>query len=186
MLKKCWWLGNHLEDDYFFRSVFFNDHHTGKIQTASILFSIMMVDYYCTWNTCWFLWTVLKFETLGGGRWNERQNWINFEPQIYNYTHQKRFEHVSDQFLASQCMAQGAGLTSFHCVIIPCTLYKASSIYKHCLAKHNGQSPTLADFKVLAKCSGKFDCLVNEMLYIRLHKPDLNVQGDSIQAKVFV
>ena len=63
---------------------------------------------------------------------------------------------------------------------------KASSIYKHCLRKHNGQSPMLGNFKVLTKCSGKFDCLVKEMLLIREHKPDLNVQGDSIKAKVFV
>ena len=35
-------------------------------------------------------------------------------------------------------------------------------------------------------CNGKFDCLVNEMLYIRMRKPTLNVQTDSIRAKVFV
>ena len=39
---------------------------------------------------------------------------------------------------------------------------------------------------VIAKCNGKFDCLVNEMLYIRMRKPTLNVQTDSIRAKVFV
>ena len=32
----------------------------------------------------------------------------------------------------------------------------------------------------------KFDCLVNEMLYIKKITPSLNVQADSIRAKVFV
>ena len=40
--------------------------------------------------------------------------------------------------------------------------------------------------KIFTKCSGKFDCLVKEMLYIRMRKPTLNVQTDSIRAKVFV
>ena len=39
-------------------------------------------------------------------------------------------------------------------------------------------------FKVLKKC--KFDCLVNEILYIKQLTPSLNVQADSIRAKVFV
>ena len=33
---------------------------------------------------------------------------------------------------------------------------------------------------------GKFDCLVFEMLYIKKFKPKLNVQTDSIRAKLFV
>ena len=44
----------------------------------------------------------------------------------------------------------------------------------------------LSFFKVLKKCMNKFDCLVNEMLYIRQLTPSLNVQTDSIRAKVFV
>ena len=39
---------------------------------------------------------------------------------------------------------------------------------------------------VLKKCMNKFDCLVNEMLYIKQLTPNLNVQADSIRAKVFV
>ena len=35
-------------------------------------------------------------------------------------------------------------------------------------------------FHVIAKCSNKFDCLIKEMLYIRMLKPALNVQSDSI------
>ena len=41
-------------------------------------------------------------------------------------------------------------------------------------------------FKVLKKGQSKFDCLVFEMLYIKRLKPNLNVQADSIRAKLFV
>ena len=44
----------------------------------------------------------------------------------------------------------------------------------------------ISQFHVLAKCKNKFDCLVKEMLFIRRLVPDLNVQTDSIRAKVFV
>ena len=36
------------------------------------------------------------------------------------------------------------------------------------------------------KCKNKFDCLVNEMPYIKQLRPPLNVQTDSICAEVFV
>ena len=39
-------------------------------------------------------------------------------------------------------------------------------------------------FSVLKKYMNKFDCLVNEMLLIRELTPSLNVQSDSIQAKL--
>ena len=53
---------------------------------------------------------------------------------------------------------------------------------------HAGAVPEdlLSCFKVLKKCMSKFDCLVNEMLYIKQLTPSLNVQTDSIRAKVFV
>ena len=38
---------------------------------------------------------------------------------------------------------------------------------------------------MLAKGSNKFDCLIKEMFFIRKLKPSLNVQADSIRAKVF-
>jgi len=44
----------------------------------------------------------------------------------------------------------------------------------------------LKRFQVLKKCKNKFDCLVYEMLSIRALKPNLNVQSDSIRAKVFL
>ena len=36
------------------------------------------------------------------------------------------------------------------------------------------------------KCHNKFDCLINEMLLIKQLRPCLNVQSDSVRAKVFV
>ena len=44
----------------------------------------------------------------------------------------------------------------------------------------------LSCFRVLKKCMNKLDCLVNEMLYSEKLRPRLNVQTDSIRAKVFV
>ena len=57
---------------------------------------------------------------------------------------------------------------------------KSSSIYKHYNLQHNSEIPErfIEQFHTIAKCSGKFDCLV-EMLYIRMRRPTLNVQTDS-------
>ena len=65
---------------------------------------------------------------------------------------------------------------------------KSSSIYKYCNLQHYSEMPErfIEQFHIIAKCSGKFDCLAKEMLYIRMRKPTLNVQTDSIRAKVFV
>ena len=41
-------------------------------------------------------------------------------------------------------------------------------------------------FTVLRKSQNKFDCLVFEMLFIKILKPNLNTQTDSICAKLFV
>ena len=63
-----------------------------------------------------------------------------------------------------------------------------SSVRKHYDNDHAGAVPEdlLSCFKVLKKCMNKFHCLVNEMLYIKQLTPSLNVQTDSIRAKVFV
>lgn len=64
----------------------------------------------------------------------------------------------------------------------------SSSVRKHYDNDHVGAVPEdlLSCFKVLKKCMNKFDCLVNEKLYIKQLTPSLNVQMDSIHAKVFV
>ena len=62
----------------------------------------------------------------------------------------------------------------------------SSAIAKHYKNVH-GTMPQdlLKRFEVLKKCKNKFDCLLYEMLFIRAVKPNLNVQSDSIRAKVF-
>ena len=64
---------------------------------------------------------------------------------------------------------------------------KSSSICKHYLSEHNSVIPPFISeqFHVVTKGSNKFDCLIKEMLFIRKLKPSLNVQADSIRAKVF-
>ena len=64
---------------------------------------------------------------------------------------------------------------------------QSSAIARHYKNAH-GTIPRdlLKRFEVLKKCKNKFDCLVFEMLFIRTLKPSLNVQSDSIRAKVFV
>ena len=60
--------------------------------------------------------------------------------------------------------------------------FDSSSIKKHhdCLPDINQH------FTVLRKCKTKHDCLIYEMLCIRELSPSLNVQSDSIKAKLFV
>ena len=63
---------------------------------------------------------------------------------------------------------------------------QSSAIAKHYKNVH-GTMPQglLKRFNVLKKCRNKFDCLAYELLFIRALKPNLNVQSDSIRAKVF-
>ena len=63
-----------------------------------------------------------------------------------------------------------------------------SSVRKHCDNDQAGAIPEdlLSCFKVLKKCRNKFENLVNEKLYIKQSTPSLNVQMNSIRAKVFV
>ena len=39
---------------------------------------------------------------------------------------------------------------------------------------------------ILKKCRSKFDCLIYEMLFIQKIKPNLNVQSDSVCAKLLI
>ena len=62
----------------------------------------------------------------------------------------------------------------------------SSSIGKHFRDKHSLAPKDLTkNFSVLKKCTNKFDCLVYEMFFIHDLRPTLNVQSDSIRAKVF-
>ena len=65
--------------------------------------------------------------------------------------------------------------------------HKNSAIGRHFLEAHgNNNLLRESQFTVLRKCQSKFDCLVFEMLFIKKLKPNLNIQTDSIRAKLFV
>ena len=94
---------------------------------------------------------------------------------------------------------------SMHCILISMWLVPSKLCWVHCrhlhqcisehrysaIGKHHetqhGNNRTKTDhlLKVLSKCNSKFDCLVYEMLYIKDIKPSLNMQADSIHAKLF-
>ena len=90
------------------------------------------------------------------------------------------------KFKCDLCDADYVGMTTRHLYqrIIE---HKYSSIGKH-LKEHHGilRGPKNEQFKVLKKCKNKFNCLIYEMLFIRKLKPTLNVQSDSISAKLFI
>ena len=58
--------------------------------------------------------------------------------------------------------------------------------YNHVREQHGNEPREIAkNFRVLKKCSSKFDCLIFEMFFIRDLKPKLSKQSDSIRAKLF-
>ncbi|XP_067039590.1 uncharacterized protein [Acropora muricata] len=64
--------------------------------------------------------------------------------------------------------------------------HTSSSIGKHFRDKHSSTPKDLTtNFTILKKCNSKFDCLIYEMFFINELRPSLNVQRDSIRAKVF-
>ena len=67
------------------------------------------------------------------------------------------------------------------------TEHKRSSIDQYNQREH-GIKISVKDFqfKVLKKCRSKFDCLIYEMVFIQKIKPNLNLQSDSVRAKLFV
>ena len=89
-------------------------------------------------------------------------------------------------FSCDLCDADYVGYTARH-LFQRVAEHKNSAIGKHFHEAH-GRSDLLREnhFKILRKCQSKFDCLVFEMLYIKNLKPNLNVQTDSIRAKLFV
>ena len=90
------------------------------------------------------------------------------------------------RFVCDLCDADYVGYTARH-LFQRVAEHKNSAIGKHFHEAH-GRRDRLNEShsKILRKCQGKFDCLVFEMLYIKKFKPNLNVQSDSIRAKLFV
>ena len=103
------------------------------------------------------------------------------KPQIVNQ------QRVVYRFQCGLCDAGYVGYTRGHLhTRVDGHKQKASSVYKHYHEQHSEvPKDLLRRFSVLKKCRNKFDCLVNEMLFISDLKPTLNVQSDSIRANVF-
>jgi len=65
--------------------------------------------------------------------------------------------------------------------------HKCSAIGKHILEEHSDKNLlNEGQFRVLKKWHEKFDRLVYEMLFIKELRPSLNIEGDSISAKLLV
>ena len=63
--------------------------------------------------------------------------------------------------------------------------HKSSAVGVHFKNCHKNSEHFDTNFTVLRQCKTKFDCLVYEMLFIKELKPSLNVQSDSLKAKLF-
>ena len=88
-------------------------------------------------------------------------------------------------FQCDLCHVNYVGYTARHlhqCI----SEHRYSAIRKHHETQHgNNRTKTDHLLKVLRKCNSKFDSLVYEKLYIKDIKPFLNLQADSIRAKLF-
>ena len=63
---------------------------------------------------------------------------------------------------------------------------KSSSICKPYFSEHNSNVlPCLSKQFHALKCANRFDCLLYEIFLIGKHKPCLNIQSDSMKAKLF-
>ena len=90
----------------------------------------------------------------------------------------------------SKCDLCDAGYVGFTCRHLHQRVEEhknvSSSIGKHFRSEHSLAPKDLnKNFKILKKCKNKFDCLIYEMFFIHELRPSLNVQTDSIRAKVF-
>ena len=91
------------------------------------------------------------------------------------------------QFKCDLCDAGYVGFTRRHLhQRVDEHRHTSSSIGKHFRDKHSSTPKDLTtNFTILKKCNSKFDCLIYEMFFINELRPSLNVQCDSIRAKVF-
>lgn len=89
-------------------------------------------------------------------------------------------------FKCDLCDSNYVGYTTRH-LFQRVTDHRYSAIGRHLRDAHgNIDLLNESQFRMLKKCSTKWDCLVYEMLYIRTIRPNLNTQSDSIRAKLFV
>ena len=65
--------------------------------------------------------------------------------------------------------------------------HKQSAICKHYISKHGTIPRDLTkNIRILRKCKSKFECLLYKMLFIQKKKTSLNIQSDSLKAKLFL
>ena len=89
-------------------------------------------------------------------------------------------------FSCDLCDADYVGYTAGH-LHQRIAEHNNSGIGRHFFEAHGNISLLKENqFTVLRKCQSKFDCLIFEMLFIKNLKPNLNIQTDSIRAKLFV
>ena len=93
---------------------------------------------------------------------------------------------IAYSFTCDLCDSDYVGFTAQH-LHQRIVEHKYSAITKHFSTAH-GDTSLLKEsqFRILKKCQGKFDCLVYGMLFIKERNPSLNMQTDSIHAKLFV
>ena len=89
-------------------------------------------------------------------------------------------------FKCDLCDADYVGYTCRH-LFQRIEEHKHSAIGKHLRDTHNQKNKDLrAQFTILKKPQGKFECSIYEMLFIQQKKPKVNTQSDSIKAKLYL
>ena len=92
------------------------------------------------------------------------------KPQLVNQ------QCVVYNFKCDLCDAGYVGYTTRH-LFQRIEEHKSSAIGKHMSQSHSIRKSDIRPlFKVLKKCTGKLECLIYEMLFIRDLKPKLNTQ----------
>ena len=93
---------------------------------------------------------------------------------------------VVNRFSCDLCDADNVGYTARH-LHQRIAEYRYSAIGRNFVEAH-GSNHLLKEnqLRVLRKYQGKLECLIFEMLFIKNLKPNLNIQTDSIRARLFV
>ena len=93
-------------------------------------------------------------------------------------------QSVVYRFECGLCDASYAGFTRRH-LHQRIEEHRRTNIGRH-VNGHNLDTKDLSKyFKILKRCTTNLDCLICEMLYIKCKNPSLNIQSDSIKAKLF-
>ena len=94
-------------------------------------------------------------------------------------------QSVLYKFERGWCDASYVGYTRRHLYQRIDEHKRSGSIFNHSQRQHQSRTITSNMFRILKKCSGKFDCLLYEMFLTSEHKLCLNIKSDSIKAKLF-